>query len=181
MDLRYALRMLTKSPGFTAIAVLTLALGIGINTVVFTIYGAVALKPIAARAPEELVRISGSQNGQSLDSFAFPQYQQIHDHSHSFAGVIATTGPQTVIGRGDVLRARLVSNNYFEALGVAPRLGRGFLPNDRAAAVISHAYWTQKLHADPAVLGKTIAAQGTALDIIGVALDAATFVRERTH
>src|ERR1022692_2671832 len=91
MDLRYALRILSRSPGFSAIAVFTLALGIGINTIVFTLYSAVALKPIAARAPEQLVRISGSQNGQRIDLLAYGQYEQIRRQAHSFSDVIAAS------------------------------------------------------------------------------------------
>src|SRR5271165_4619654 len=118
MDLRYALRMLSRSPGFTAVAVLTLALGIGINTIVFTLYGAVALKPIAARAPHELVRITGEQ------LFTFAQYDQIRSQAHSLTDVIASAEPQTIVGRipqSEVFRARLVSDNYFSALGVNPQ------------------------------------------------------------
>jgi len=166
MDLRYALRMLSRSPGFTAVAVLTLALGIGINTIVFTLYGAVALKPIAAREPHELVRISGDQ------LFTFAQYQQIRSQTQSFTGVIASSEPQTVVGRlpePEVFHARLVSDNYFAALGVSPQIGRGFLPGDREAAVLSHDFWTNKLESDPAVLTRTIQVQGIALPVIGVA------------
>ena len=177
MDLRYAIRILFRSPGFSAIAVLTLALGIGINTIVFTLYSAVALKPIAARAPEELVRISGSQNGQRLDLFSYSQFDQLRRQSRSFADVIASSDSQILVGRlpkarageSEVLHARLVSNNYFSALGVTPALGRGFAADDREAAVVSHDFWVSKLDADPEVLAKTIQVQGAALHVIGVA------------
>src|SRR5580700_732984 len=176
MELRYAIRILFRSPGFFAIAVLILALGIGINTIVFTLYSTVALKPIAARAPSELVRINGSQNGQRLDQFSYAQYIHCLSGTSSFQDVIATSDPQTTVGRlpgqgeeGEVLRSRLVSTNYFSALGVTPRLGRGFLPEDREAAVVSFDFWTKKLAADGEVLGKTIAVQGASLHIVGVA------------
>ncbi|HEV3198944.1 MAG TPA: ADOP family duplicated permease [Bryobacteraceae bacterium] len=174
MDLRYALRILSRSPGFSAIAILTLALGIGINTIVFTLYSAVALKPIAARAPEQLVRISGSQNGQRTELFAYWQYQQILREAH-FSDVIVSSEPQVLAARlpeareSDLVRARLVSNNYFGALGISPALGRGFLPDDREAAVISHDFWIAKLNADPEVLTKIIQVRGVTLHIIGVA------------
>src|SRR6476660_5782789 len=122
MDLRYALRMLSRAPGFTAVAVLTLALGIGINTVVFTLYSAVALKPIAARAPQELVRISGQRNGELLEVFSYEQYDQIHGQAQSFSDVLASSGlqtlggrmpvagPQARLGETEVLHIRLVSD-----------------------------------------------------------------------
>src|SRR5690349_2007076 len=112
MDLRYALRMLRRVPGFTAVAVMTLALGIGINTVVFTLYNAVAFKPIAARAPHELVRIAGLQNGQDLDPFTWEQYQRIREGG-SMTGLIATSAPQPLAASGpDALpmSARFVSS-----------------------------------------------------------------------
>ncbi|HLK62168.1 MAG TPA: ADOP family duplicated permease [Bryobacteraceae bacterium] len=179
MDLRYAFRILLRSPGFTTIAVLTLALGIGINTIVFTIYSALALKPIAASAPEQLVRISGSQNGLPLELFSYPQFDQIRQQSRSFSDVIATSDPQLLAGRlpqaavGDasILRARLVSINYFSALGVRPSLGRGFLPDDSEVAVISHDFWTSKFAADPEILTKTIQVRSASLRIVGVAPD----------
>ena len=97
MNLRYAFRLLLRSPGFTAVAVLTLALGIGINTIVFTLYNAVALKPIAARAPEQLVRIRGTQDGNGLDPFTGLQYEAIRAHAQSFSDLIATSNSLPII------------------------------------------------------------------------------------
>src|SRR5579863_8028293 len=177
MDLRYALRILFRSPGFSAIAVLTLALGIGINTIVFTLYSAVAWKPIAARRPAELVRISGNQNGQRLDLFSYSQFNQIRLQSRSFSDVIATSDPQILAARLpgtqaselELLHARLVSNNYFGALGVTPETGRAFLPDDREVAIVSHEFWATKLGADPEVLTKAIQVRGASLHVVGVA------------
>src|SRR5438093_6905300 len=87
MELRYAVRMLAKTPGFTFVAALTLALGIGLNTVVFTIYESVALKPLAVRAPEEMVRVTGRYDGPAIEAFSYLQYEQLRDHSRSFASV----------------------------------------------------------------------------------------------
>jgi putative ABC transport system permease protein len=171
MDLRCAFRILARSPGFTAIAVITLALGIGINTIVFTLYGAVALKPISARSPRELVRISGNQNGERLELFNFGQYNQVRA-ARSFAAVIATSDAQTIVARlpqPEILHARLVSDDYFAALGVHQALGRGFVAGDRDAVVLSHEFWTGKLRSDPAVLTRVIQVQGVTLHIVGVA------------
>ena len=173
MNLRYAVRTLLRTPGFAAIAILTLALGIGINTVVFSIYESVVMKPIAARAPGELVRIAGHQDNQQLETFSNQQFEQIRTQTSSLAAVLATSSPQTVVGTLDahpeVLRARLVSDNYFEALGVIPRLGRGFAPGEVRVAVVSYSFWQRKLHSDRAVLGQSIHVQNAVLDVVGVA------------
>jgi predicted permease len=172
MDLRYGLRVLAKAPGFAAIAILTLALGIGINTVVFTLYSAVAMKPIAARDPGELVRVGGTQNGRDLDPFTWPQYQEIQNGTRSFAGVIATSQPQPIAVRSaagdEVLRARFVSDNYFDVLGVQAALGRTLSAGDRTAAVVSYKAW-QRMGGDRAVLTRTIRTPAAALAIVGVA------------
>src|SRR5580658_6129073 len=119
MNLRYACRTLFRTPGFTAVAVLMLALGIGIDTVVFTLYEAVALKPIAARAPQELIRISGSRNGVAFDSFSAAQYRQIAFQMGTTASVNATSGAHVIMAESvaartpqpAVLHVRFVSNN----------------------------------------------------------------------
>jgi predicted permease len=173
MDLRYALRVLFRSPGFAAIAILTLALGIGINTVVFTLYNAVALKPIAAHAPGELVRVFLTQNEQRSELFNYAQFAQIQQQSEVIADAIASSDPQVVVGRltgdAETFHTRVVSSNYFTALGVATVLGRSFLADDTQAAVISHEFWTRKLGSDPNILSKSIRVRGASLAIIGVA------------
>ncbi|MBZ5724137.1 MAG: ABC transporter permease [Acidobacteriia bacterium] len=169
--------MLVKSPGFAAVAVVTLALAIGINTVVFTIYQSVAMKPIAARSPEQLVRIEGSQDGRPLDAFSHAQFTQIRERMGSFNAVLATSRQETAAGRlpgakasdAEVLHVRLVSSNYFEALGVTPVIGRAFLENDRAVAIASHDFWRRKLHGDRSLAAQAMWVQGAALDIVGVA------------
>src|SRR5215471_15442759 len=130
--MRYALRMLAKTPGFTAMAVVTLALGIGLNTVVFTVYESVALRPLAVRSPGEIVRIFGQYDGPPLEVFSYPEYEQVRDQSRSFSAVVATSTQQSVAcslpgakpGDAQVLPVRLVSENYYEALGVNPAIGR---------------------------------------------------------
>lgn len=167
MGLRYAFRTLRRSPGFALVAIVTLSLGIGINTTVFSIYGAAALKPIAARAPGELVRISGTRG----DDFSWQEYEQIAALTGTFSGVIATSDPQVLTGAAQALQARLVSNNYFGVLGVTPNPGRGFAPGERQAVVLSHDYWQRHLGGDPSVVGKTIRVQNVDLAIAGVAPD----------
>ncbi len=172
-NLRYALRVLLRTPGFTAVALLTLALGIGINTIVFSAYSAVALKPIAARSPEELVRISGTGNAR-WGLFTTAEFDSLRTQTHSFAGVIASSEPQTVVasvgqGPAEVLRARIVSARYFSTLGLTPALGRTLREDDSEAAVVSHAFWKNRLEGDAQVLGRTVEVRGASFKIVGVA------------
>src|SRR5260370_34454425 len=177
MDLRYALRTLARTPGFTALAVATLALGIGITTVVFTIYGSVAFRRLPVRAAEEMVRLPCGSGGIPPDQFCWSEYQRLATISRSFATVISTSTPQTIIcklqdsipGSSEIARVRLVSANYFDALGVTPEIGRPFGSGDHAVAIVSHDFWTRKLRADPDLYGKTLSVQGVALAIVGVA------------
>ncbi len=176
MDLRYALRALAGTPGFTAIAVATLALGIGVNTVVFTIYNSVAFRPLPVRAPGEMVRFQWSNNGFASDGFSWSEYERLAASTKSFTSVIATSTPQTTIcrlpdstpGSTEVVRVRLVSPNYFDSLGITPQIGRTFQQADRAVAMVSHDFWTRRLHADPEVYGKTLSVGGNAILIVGV-------------
>jgi predicted permease len=165
MGLRYAFRTLRRSPGFVLVAILTLSLGIGINTTVFSIYESVALKPIAARAPKQLVRISGTQG----DRFSWQEYDEIRAHSRSLSGVIATSTPQTFSGTSQVFQARLVSDSYFDVLGVTAHLGRGFVPGEREAVVLSHDFWQGAFDGDAAIVGRSLRVQGVDLTVVGVA------------
>ncbi len=179
MNLRYVLRSLARTPGFTALAVATLALGIGINTVVATIYGSVAFRQLPVRAPEEMVRFRWRSGGFPSDQFSWSGYERLATTTHSFAPVLATSTPQMVVcelpdathGSAEVVRVRLVSTNYFDALGIRPEMGRSFGSGDSAVVVVSHDFWTRKLRADPEIHDRTIRVQGTALLIVGVAPD----------
>ncbi len=177
MGLRYILRKLSSTPGFTLMAVATLALGIGINTVVFTLYSSVAFRQLPVRAPGEMVRLRWRSGGGPSDQFSWSEYQRLATTAHSFGAVIATSAPQTIFcklpdavaGSAEVVRVRLVSGNYFDALGITPQVGRRFGADDRAVAWVSHDFWERKLHADPEIYGKTLSVQGVALAIVGVA------------
>jgi predicted permease len=177
MDFRYALRSLAKAPGFTALAVATLALGIGINAVVFTIYGSVAFRKLPVRAPDEVVRIEWLKDQSRSDQFSWTEYERLVRTLTSFTAVIGTSTPQTIVcklpdlapGSAEIVRVRLVSANYFDALGVTPRIGRPFNGGDRFAAIVSHDFWIRKLHADPKIYGRSIGVQGVDLSIVGVA------------
>ena len=131
-----------------------------------------------------------AERGFPSDQFSWGEYERLTAATRSFATVISTSTPQTITyqlqdsipGSSQVARMRLVSTNYFDALGIMPEIGRAFSSGDRAVAIISHDFWTRKLHADPDLYGKTLSIQGAALVIVGVAPDqfAGTGVPPRT-
>jgi predicted permease len=178
-DIRFGFRMLRKSPGFTAVAILTLALGIGANTAIFSVLNAVVLSPLPVSKPQQLVALSQTDNrGNRYMTFAYPVFEQIRDHNQSLGGVAAflyLPRPVTAIagGRANLASAMLASSNYFSVLGVAAVRGRVFTDADRVSgndhvAVLSHNYWTRRFNQDPSVIGKGITVSGTLLTIIGV-------------
>ena len=185
-DLRYGARMLLKSPGFTVIAVLTLALGIGANTAIFSLTDQILLRLLPVERPEELVvlRSPGPKGGRvwsdgdDAASFSYPMYKALRDRSDAFSGLLARFAiPLSVAGAGQTERAdgELVSGNYFKVLGVRPALGRVINQEDDRApgahpvVVLSHAYWTRRFGADPSVLNKSLTVNGTPMTVIGVA------------
>ncbi len=186
-DLRYALRMLAKTPGFTAVAVLTLALGIGANTAIFSFTDQVLLRTLPVPNPQQLVvlRSPGPTPGHySCDidncaqSFSYPIYKELREHTSVFSGLLACADVDVnVSGHGatEAARGALVSGNYFETLEVQPALGRVFSANDETAAgadlvaVLSYGYWTKHFGADPSILNKPLTVNGSALTVIGVA------------
>jgi predicted permease len=185
-DIRYGARMLAKSPGFTVVAVLTLALGIGANTAIFSLIDQVLLQPLPLPAPEQLVVLrspgprSGStwSDGDSPAVFSYPLYRGLREAGAETAGLLARySTPINVAAEGQAERARgeLISGNYFEVLRVPAALGRVLTPADEsspgadAVAVLSHAYWTSRFGADPAVLNRPLRINAGTFTIVGVA------------
>ncbi len=185
-DVRYAVRMLAKNQGFTVIAVLTLALGIGANTAIFSLTDQVLLRALPVQNPQQLVIVrapgwktgSTSSDGDDAASFSYPEYKDLRERASAFEGLLARFGlTLNVAANGHTDRAPgdLVSGNYFEVLGVKPALGRLFSPSDETAqagnpvAVLSYGYWTRQFGADPAILNKPLTVNGTALTVVGVA------------
>src|SRR5262245_41788145 len=178
-DLRYGLRLLRKNPGFTAAAVLSLALGIGANLTIFGFVDAFFLRPIPAREPERLVTVEARLNGRWNAYYAYPAYVHFRDHSKSFEALAThySTAPLNLVINGDARMANgaVVSANYFSMLGIQPLLGRFFLPEEDAVpdrnqvVVISYRMWQDHFGGDPAVLGKELSLNGAACQIIGVA------------
>jgi len=186
-DVRYSLRMMAKHPGFAVIAVLTLALGIGANTAIFTLLDQVLLRRLPVREPEQLVQLersgadtgkASSYGGSTDDYFSYPMYRDLRDQNTVFAGVLATDSTQVGVewhNQADLAATELVSGNYFEVLGVRPALGRLLVQSDdvvenaNPVVVLSFAYWQRKFGTEPDILDQAILVNGHPFTVIGVA------------
>jgi putative ABC transport system permease protein len=181
-DLRYAIRVLAKSPVVTAVAIVSLALGIGANTAIFGILNALFLRSLPVRDPQQLVAIStinpDGQNGK--DSLSLPMFQEIRQRQHAFSGMFAWSGGGMSNFEANRVRYAAgldtVSGDYFSTLGIQPLLGRLITPNDVAlrggssarVAVLSYHCWQLRYNGDPEVIGKSIRVDGIPLTIVGV-------------
>ena len=179
-DIRYGVRMMRKRPGFAAVVVLTLALGIGANTAIFSAVNAVLLKPLPYRNAERLVWVAGNvRGGTSRASVSPPDYLDYRAQNTVFEEFAASTSVPfnvnlTGAGEPERLAGSLVTANYFRAFGVAPALGRAFgAEEERAApapvAVLSDGLWRRRFGADPSVVGKVLTLDGKAVTVVGVA------------
>jgi predicted permease len=175
-DIRYGFRMMLKSRGLTAVAVLSLALGIGANTAIFTLVDKLLLRTLPVEQPEQLVTIA-SYNGENT-SFSYPLYKDFRDRNEVFSGLYAySPTPFSLSEGGDTERisGSLVSGNYFDVLGVKAALGRTFLPDEDATpsthpvAVLSYRLWQSRFGSDPRILNKTIGLNGVTFSVVGVA------------
>ncbi len=176
-DLRYALRMLRRAPGFTAVAVLTLALGIGANTAIFSAVNAVMFRPLPVEAPDELVDVHNTGGGM-FNSFSYPNYKDLRDQNMVFSDLLAYRfAPVGLTHEGVSQRVWcfMVSGNYFPALGLGARLGRLLTPEDDRAqgghplAVISYDSWQKRFGGRPDIVGQPIIVNGRSYSIVGVA------------
>src|SRR5215470_14195740 len=188
-DLRYGLRLLAKTPGFTAVALLSLALGIGANTAIFTLIDAVLLRTLPVKNPQELVwlnlgepserRFSRWTDGNSDTAFPYTAFQQMRERNQSLSSLFAFKSlgrlNAQVNGAAELARGQLVTPDYFRALGVRLILGRDFTEDDdrvgaEPVAIISYAYWQRRFGADPSVTGRSIELNGVGFTIIGVTM-----------
>ncbi|HEX8686755.1 MAG TPA: ABC transporter permease, partial [Pyrinomonadaceae bacterium] len=177
-DLRYGLRILLKKPGFTSIAVLTLALGIGANAAIFSLVNALLLRPVeGVEAPERLASIYTSDFSSGLyGGSSYPDYLDFRDQADAFDGLAAfeeTVANLTVAGEAERLRGQAVTGNYFSVLGVRPAAGRTLLPEDEAAAapqvvVISHGLWRRRFNSDRGLIGAGLTLDGRTYTLVGV-------------
>src|SRR5260370_28224947 len=183
-DVRYGLRMLANNPAFTFIAILTLALGIGANTAIFSLLNQVLLRRLPVRNPEELVVLKSPgpkrghvwSDGDDSEIFSYPLYKGLAKSGSVFEGVLARVQfAANIANRGQTDRGsgELVTGNYFDILGVRPALGRVLTPADDDAQgahpllVLSHAYWTQHFGGDAGVLNQAILVNNTEMTIGG--------------
>jgi predicted permease len=186
-DLRYSLRTLAKSPGFTAVAVLSLALGIGANTAIFSLLDQVMLRLLPVSHPEQLVilRSPGHKGGHTwgdvddgAQSFSYPMYKALREGNGVFNGLIGCYPANASVGyRNETAHvdASLVSGNFFEALGVGPALGRVFSQDDdrvqgaHPVVVLSYAYWQRRFGGDPSILNQAALINAQPMTVVGVA------------
>jgi predicted permease len=185
-DLRYALRQLRKSPGFATVAILTLALGIGANTAIFSLLDQALLRSLPVKDVDRLVimKYEGSNTGR-IDSrtdgkfyFSYPMYRDLRDRNSVFSGLLATDAAQVGVqwhNQPDLVAAELVSGNYFDVLSLQPALGRLFVASDdlvpdaNPVVVLSFSYWQRRFGSDPGILNQSILVNGHLFSVVGVA------------
>ena len=184
-DLKFGARLLAKTPAFTAVAALSLALGIGANTTIFTLVNAVLLNPLPVEDPSQLVSIwtTDERNRSNQAAFNFLQtspmnFRDLRDKNEVLSGMTGHVGVPLNItggtGQPEQVFGELVTGNYFSVLGARPQLGRGFLPDEdqtpgaKLVAVLGYGEWQKRYGADPAIVGRTISLNGNAFTVVGV-------------
>jgi predicted permease len=178
-DVRYGVRVLARSPAFTAVAVVTLALGIGANTALFSVVNGVLLHPLSYPRPDELVRLHCSKPAFATGSISYPNFRDWKKMNHTFAAMAVSRGfayTLTGLGPAEKIPAELVSSEFFSLLGVSPVLGRSFAAGEdeigaAPVVVLGAGFWKRKLDGSREVLGKTLLLDGKAYAIIGVLPD----------
>jgi predicted permease len=178
-DLRYGARMLLKSPGFTVVAVLSLAIGIGANTTIFSLINALLLRPLPVAAPERLVNVHATNpDGSSFHSFSYPDYVDYSEQNEVFDGLAAytiNTYSLNTGGQSERIFGIVTSENFFTVMGIRPAFGRFFTAEENRSesgepvAVLSHGYWQRRFGSDASIVGKTLTLNGHAYHVIGIA------------
>ena len=174
-DLGYGARMLRKRPGFTAVAVLSLAIGIGANTIIFSLVNAIMLRAFPADRPEELVNVYSATRRSPYGNLSYPDFENLRDGTVDvFSAVGVAVGTRVPIDR-EVVTVEAVTGDYFSLLGVEARLGRVIGPTDDLApgghpvAMLSHVYWERRFGGDPDIVGRELSLAGRPYTIVGVA------------
>ncbi|HLY62319.1 MAG TPA: ABC transporter permease [Terriglobia bacterium] len=175
-DLKYAVRMLRKNPGFTLVAVITLALGIGANTAIFSVVNGVLLRPLPFKDPGRLVAVGESTTQFEMMSFSYPDLHDFREQSRSFEGMAGFNWQDcnlTGSGEPEHLSGKRISANFFSVFGISPMLGRNFDANEDhvgagPVALISGGLWARRFSSDPEVIGKSITLNGRGYTVVGV-------------
>ena len=178
-DLRYGVRMLMKRPGFTAVAIIALALGIGANTAIFSVVNAVLLKPLPFSDPDRLIRIyeTDKHRGLTQGSASYPDFADWRDQNHVFERIAAFhDGSHILTGGDDAVRLQgaVVSADMFALLGATPILGRTFLPEEDKpgdsgrVVMLSHGLWQRQFSSDPNILGRSLTLDSVNYSVVGV-------------
>ena len=178
-DIRFGLRQLLRKPGFAALAIISMALGIGANTSIFSLLDTVLLRPLAVHDSSRLVELYGTlHNGKDVTLQSYLNYKDYRDRNTVLSGLCAYRVVVSALshgGRNERVWGYLVSGNYFDVLGVKPALGRGFLPEEDATpgshpvAILSHGCWERRFGSDPAIVGQTVQFNGHAFTVVGIA------------
>src|ERR1700685_557517 len=176
-DLRYAFRTLRKNPGFTLIAILTLALGIGANTAVFSVIDSVILRPLPFAHSDRLVWFNGKFSLGDLADVSPPDFLDYRASNQSFDRLVSMNNhpsPSNLSGdRSQQILVSIVTANFFETLGITPLLGRDFTRSDEQfeipqSVILGHGIWVRAFGSDPSIVGKTIRLDGTSVTVVGV-------------
>ncbi len=177
-DIRYAIRQLLSSPAFSVVALLTLALGIGVNGALFSIVNSILFRPPGYADPATLVDVYETSPGFRYSTTSYPNYRDVRDQNSVFSGVALYQLQTLGFSRGDQTKsvwAEVVSGNYFSVLQVPVAIGRAFDPKEHdvagapAVVVLSHGFWTREFGADPRVIGTTVRLNGSPFQVLGVA------------
>jgi putative ABC transport system permease protein len=175
-DARYALRMLRRSPGFSAVVILTLALGIGLNTGIFGLVDALLLRSLPVRNPQQLIALTRIQGAQSGENFSYPQVRYLAEQNEIFLSLCGFTVDTFNVGPPEALEptgGAWVSASYYQTLGLVPIVGRLLAPDDdrpgaSPAAVITDNYWARRFGRDPGAIGRPLLIEGVPVTIVGV-------------
>ncbi|MGE5816199.1 MAG: ABC transporter permease, partial [Acidobacteriota bacterium] len=177
-DARYAVRWLVRSPGFSLVAVASLAVGIGFNTAIFSVVDALLLRPLPVERPDQLVDVyTRGRDGDTYSTSSYPDYLDFRDRNQVFSGMLAYSPSIAALkgtGQSRIVLGEVVTGNYFQVLGVKPVVGRTLNPEDdrtgaARVAVLSYPLWAREYASDPAVVGKTLHIHGQPYTIVGVA------------
>lgn len=173
-DLRFAFRMLRRSPGFTAVAVAVLAIGIGANVAAFGFFNLLVLRPLPVREPDTLLRLERRSPSAYNGALSYPQMAFVRDHATTLSAVMGLATARLTDSDGRPVSAQFVTGNLFDELGAPMRLGRGLVPRDATpaadpAVVLSHGYWLRRFGGDPSIVGRVLHLNGRPATVVGVA------------